>query len=70
MADWIEHDGNSMPVDGETLVYVKFADGMSDTHCRSPLPAQYWDGESPAQSNWFKNGMCADIVAYMVVENE
>lgn len=39
-AGWIKHDGKGMPVDGETLVHVRFFDGSENY---SPCPAIEWD---------------------------
>lgn len=67
MNTWIEHDGSGMPVDGETLVNVKFRDGTDDLDY-DPIPAKLW-GTGNFVSNWAQFGEpCeADIVAYRVV---
>lgn len=65
MSEWIEHDGKGMPVDGDTLVYVKFSDGDDDSKCKRPMTASYW------RHNWNRpeapfHG--SDIVAYRIHE--
>lgn len=81
MSEWIEHDGKGMPVDGETLVYAKFADGYSDNpRLRNPIPASYWHeplweqkGLYADSSNWVwpENGpRDSHIVAYMIFDGE
>lgn len=63
-AEWIEHDGKGMPVDGATTVFVKLRTGWIDwRHTR----ADYWHDEDPLSSNWVhQNRTPADIVAYLI----
>ena len=62
---WIAHDGKGMPVDGNTLVWVKFDDGGDDTHNPSPKTAEWWQGgaDSWSPEAWTK------IAAYRIVES-
>lgn len=66
---WIEHDGSGMPVDGGTLVCVKFKDGdASFEECQ--LPASCWHFlYSESDSNWVASGTEDDdalIVSYRI----
>jgi len=73
MSEWIEHDGKGMPVDGDTLVYVRFADGWEDERDAfgndlSPDKAKVW-GSGPS-SNWVwgeQRPIHLEIVAYRIV---
>lgn len=53
---WIEWGGGVCPVDGETMVVVKFSDGR----VYSGFCAQVWD--------WSPDGVARDIIAYRVVK--
>lgn len=69
MSDWIEHDGTGMPVDGDTLVLVKFRDWDED---KKPTVASYWHNENHRFSNWCHAGLRrhpAEIVAYRIVSD-
>lgn len=68
--DWIEHDGKSIPVDADTLVYVKFRDGKSSVN-PDPVMASWWHGSGGVASCWLHNdhNCNADIVAYRVVKS-
>lgn len=72
MNEWIEHDGKSMPVDGDTLVFVRFGDGSDDEKIgREPIKARWWHfWYSIADSNWVwteNRSSTSDIVAYKIV---
>jgi len=65
--DWIEHDGKGLPVPGDTLVLVKYRNGVG-TGSRPPSRAYRW-GHGEVDSNWnheYPTG--SDIIAYKVVE--
>lgn len=72
MSDWIEHDGKAMPVDDETLVYVRFPDGYEDTvsyegEPLQPSPANYWSDSWV----WSRPGpLNVEIVAYRICKPE
>lgn len=69
--NWIEHDGKSMPVPGDTFVYVKFRDGTDDFGS-NPWTANKWGGNEE-QSNWIHNqgkNSSSEIIAYMIVPAE
>lgn len=40
MSEWIEHDGNGMPIDGDKKVDVKFRDGRRNL---CVWPAKHWE---------------------------
>lgn len=63
MDGWIEHDGKGMPVDGETMVSVRFREKGE----RGSAPARFWDRCNP--SCWRHTGEETelDIIAYRVV---
>lgn len=68
MSNWIEHDGKGMPVDGETLVHVRFPDGYEDTvstegEALQPSPANYW---STSWSWTNTTPLNVEIIAYRV----
>lgn len=48
-SEWIEHDGKGMPVDGNTLLDIEFADGTTV----SGTKARTWGAEAGVDSNWF-----------------
>lgn len=51
-SEWIDHDGNGMPVGPDVLVAVKFRDGF-DWYEDFPLCADNWHSNiSPNFSNW------------------
>lgn len=66
--EWIEHDGKGMPVDGETMVQVRYRDGLEG----SILRADFLDDENPARSNWWYSevGPYEDITHYRIVSEE
>lgn len=59
MNDWIEHDGSDIPVPGDTLVYVKFRDGVNSPRAEK---ANIW---------YWRHEECdyTDIIAYKVVKS-
>lgn len=69
MNEWIKHDGKGMPVDGNTLVKVKFGDGTS---FEKVFLAEYWhDPNDIESSSWFwadsnESAWC-EIAEYKVV---
>ncbi len=73
---WIEHDGKGMPVDGDTLVCVRFLDGVNYGFDEVPLFAKDWDSVVPEHSHWYRDFSIDDeaaIVYYRLVtigENE
>ena len=70
MGEWIEHDGKGMPVDGDTLVLVKFRD--SSPHYSvdgSERKASFWHHDNPKFSNWSNLDAPADIIAYRIVSS-
>lgn len=66
-SEWIEHDGKGMPVDGETIVRVRWGDG-----CEEPLDNANWTAaawhEPETSSNWTCHEYSPDvaIVAYQI----
>lgn len=74
MGEWIEHDGNGMPIDGNTYVQVRFRDGHVDENC-DPLcdldKANYWDDSREGANCWLHNeagkSSSYEIVAYRVL---
>lgn len=63
MTDWIEHDGRSVPVDGECFVLVRFRDGFEE-RLGEEWKAKHWT------TQWFHYPVDEpenDIVAYKVV---
>ena len=65
ISDWIDHDGNGMPVHPETRVTVRFRDGMAE-RVDQANKALFWGGDEVG-SNWNHTSPCsADIVAYRV----
>lgn len=75
MSDYIDHDGKGMPVDGDTLVFIKQAGGYCDEDNHAVgIAAKFWhnpdEEEVPEDSNWFwpANGPTDfHIIAYKVV---
>jgi hypothetical protein len=71
MSEWIEHDGESMPVPGETMVLVRHRDGTDEEERDfAPSRADYWlfGTMFNDSSNWSHTDPCdADIVAYKIV---
>lgn len=66
MTDWIKHDGKGMPVDGETLVQVRFRDGWSDERHATNDKASYWHEDEPEGSSWVSTEDDDYIIAYRV----
>lgn len=65
--DWIEHDGKGLPVPEDTLVLVKYRNGVGGTDIARR--AYSWTASDPECSNWDHTYPCgSDIVAYKVVE--
>jgi hypothetical protein len=60
MSDWIKHDSKGMPVDGETLVHVRFGDGAE-----TDVPV-----EAKVGGDCWKFGISAStrIVEYKIVD--
>lgn len=57
---WVEHDGNGMPVGGSVMVTVKHADGALS----GPLRADFWlGGLEPWEGRCISE--CLRIVAYL-----
>lgn len=63
MTDWIKHDGKGMPVDGNTLVTVRFRDGREE---KEHLNAFWWSPIAGSRDHWTHTGHPADIIAYRV----
>ncbi|WP_460231515.1 hypothetical protein [Agrobacterium radiobacter] len=67
-ADWIKHDGKSIPVNGDTIVEVRMASGFEyDADF-----ASNWLEREGSKSNWHHDLGCphpCDIVAYRIVTN-
>lgn len=69
MTDWIEHDGNGIPVDEHDLVIVKFRDGDEES-VGEQWEARCW-GTTGIFSNWVHDVIApceADIIAYKVIK--
>lgn len=67
-SEWIEHDGKGMPVDGETVVFVKFGDGGEDWRHNK---ASFWHDGNPRYSFWVWNHDrpgSLEIEAYSLLE--
>lgn len=56
---WVDWDGNGTPASPETMVIVRFRDGVEETE-DDPSRVDYWNWEH------FDTGL--DIVAYRVIE--
>jgi len=69
--DWIDHDGGSCPLPPETLVQVRFRDGMYSVQ-QPGATAGYWDGYGSACGSCWQHDLGgpdgSDIVAYRVLE--
>jgi hypothetical protein len=63
-ADWIEHDGKGMPIDGETKVVLLFRDGDMRVG-----RAAHWDDGGDEYSNWVHRADDPDfdIVSYRII---
>lgn len=61
MSDWVEHDGEGMPVAGDTPVHVKTRDGWTDSNL-DPSPAEEWIW---AWNNKYRDGD-DDIIGYRI----
>lgn len=61
---FIEHDGKGMPVDGKTLVHVRFVDGRED---KDAMMASWWSPIAGSRDHWTRSGHDADITHYSVV---
>lgn len=66
MGNWIAHDGQGMPVSGDTLVYTRHSNGFDDLN---PTRADFWHDENKHCSHWHDTGDGLYIEAYKVVEN-
>lgn len=65
--EWIEHDGKGLPVPEDTLVLVKYRNGINGEDIR-PQRAYKW-GAGGVWSNWNHAVPCgSDIIAYKVIE--
>lgn len=64
---WVEHDGGEMPVDGETVVIVRFRDGRQE-EIREQMRAVWWSPIAGSRDHWKSTGAGSDIVAYRIVE--
>lgn len=71
MSEWVEHDGKSMPVPGETLVLVRHRDGVDEAQRGyPPRRADFWlfGEEFNDMSNWSHDlPASGDIVAYKIM---
>lgn len=63
---WIEHDGKGLPVPEDTLVLVKYRNGVGSEY-GPPSRAYRW-GDGEVNSNWNHHYLSgSDIIAYKVV---
>jgi hypothetical protein len=60
--EWQPHDGTGMPVDGFTLVTVRFRNDRIDKGFR----ANWYAGWAGTHDHWAREGGDRDIVAYRV----
>ena len=66
MADWIDHDGDTMPVKAETIVCIRVRDGEeTPAHWMTPASDWNWRWADPRSGDAFRSG---DIMAYRIVE--
>ena len=71
MAEWIEHDGKGMPVNGNALVAVKFRDHSPYYEgLDKAMPAKEWNGLCSNDSCWVHNGTDGDIIAYRLASTD
>ena len=68
MGEWIKHDGTDMPVDGRTLVIVRYKDG-TESH-EAGRPASFWWDHDKACNNWHAVGEGSDIVQYRLASTD
>lgn len=64
---WIKHDGRGLPIEGSTIVFVRWRDGKDDSHEAQGETAESW---TRGKCNWWlwsegsKNAL--DIVAFKI----
>ena len=67
---WIKHDGKGMPVDGDTLVCVRWADGFASHWADNPVEARQWAHSNDEMWSSWRSGSVDDencISEYRVV---
>ncbi len=63
MAKWIKHDGKGMPVDGDTLVFIRQRCGFESTRVTAAI---FWKAGYDNWTRATKKFSGYDIIAYRV----
>lgn len=70
MSEWIKHDGKGMPVDGDTLVLLRFLDGYcEEAKGDEPNRADFW---AQGDDDWWSYPIDNpdSITHYRIIENK
>ena len=67
-SEWIEHDGNGMPIDGSAIVDIKFRSLIEPEY--KGFKASHWAGRGPEDDCWLFSKLSPenDITHYRVVK--